>query len=362
MLRAPQIWDRVFRNTKMVVQEGPFRGIRLVNEAMLAGGDLCAKLIGTYELELHALLSRISYRNYGAIIDIGCSDGFYAVGFAKLFPDAVVHANDTSSEAQRITGLNAARNGFSERIIIGGVVDRVFLLELACGYEQLLVFCDIEGAERQLLGDAEVAAGLANADLIVEAHDLFDPLITPAIWASFSGTHRIEVIHQKGRDLHQFAYLSDFPEIDNYTALCEHRSSGQHWLFCEARDPLLSVSTRETSLTTFHGTRIYLDIETLELRHGPSDKVPHNVTFVPRGRRGVMMWTDEEARVPIACNARGSFAVRDPGFAPTVFGIVAAPEIGRVGLRTGTNYLTAIPGGRVMATAPHCRQWEWFNL
>ena len=160
MPRTGRLLEIVFRSTNMTVQAGPFLGIRLAQRAMWADGDLCAKLLGSYEKELHNVITRARGRSYDAILDIGSGDGFYAVGFAALFREAPVYAFDHNETAQRITTENAILNGLSERIHAGGLLSASKLMDLASTYGRLLVFADIEGSERELLGDGEVARAL----------------------------------------------------------------------------------------------------------------------------------------------------------------------------------------------------------
>src|SRR6478672_6897407 len=75
------------RNTLMkiapglVVQHGPFKGMKYpgVNSV---GSALIPKLLGSYERELHPLIDSICAGQYDQVVDIGCAEGYYAVGLA----------------------------------------------------------------------------------------------------------------------------------------------------------------------------------------------------------------------------------------------------------------------------------------
>jgi protein-L-isoaspartate O-methyltransferase len=53
-------------------------------------GALAPRLIGTYEDELHPHLAEALAADPEVILDIGCAEGYYAAGLARLAPGAVV--------------------------------------------------------------------------------------------------------------------------------------------------------------------------------------------------------------------------------------------------------------------------------
>ena len=52
------------------------------------GSVLIPKLLGSYEQELQPLLQRLAAQNYSEIVDIGCAEGYYAIGLGGCFPRA----------------------------------------------------------------------------------------------------------------------------------------------------------------------------------------------------------------------------------------------------------------------------------
>ena len=61
-----------------VVKSGPFRGLTYPGESATSVDALIPKLLGVYESQLHPCFSR----GWTHFIDIGASDGYYAVGMA----------------------------------------------------------------------------------------------------------------------------------------------------------------------------------------------------------------------------------------------------------------------------------------
>ncbi|MER8855365.1 50S ribosomal protein L11 methyltransferase [Mesorhizobium australicum] len=360
--RPAHLLEMVFRNTNMTVQSGPFQGMRLARRAMWADGDLCAKLFGTYESELHSIITLLTGQLYDAIVDIGCADGFYAVGFAKLFAGTPVYAFDYDETAQRITAENAIGNSLGTRIQVGGLLSAEQLIEIASNYGRLLVFTDIEGSEKQLLGNGVVANALSSSDLIIETHDFRDRTITPAIWEKYSETHKIEVIHHAGRDPHAIPFLSNMSEINRWKAVCEYRENNQHWLFCRSRNPSDHLTRKlQSHLVTAHGTVLYIENISRSLQHGFPDRRSIKVTLLCEGASGKLVYERGGFRYPVICQEGGSFAIAEQNpSSPTIFEIVRL-NTGEIGLRAGDAYLCAESNGQITLSRPHLRGWECFR-
>src|SRR5687768_8491348 len=80
-----------------VVRGGPFAGMTIGEHG--SEGCHAPRLLGCYEHELHPHLERLIRRGFAAVLNIGCSAGYYAIGLARRIPRAVVHAHDTDTNA-----------------------------------------------------------------------------------------------------------------------------------------------------------------------------------------------------------------------------------------------------------------------
>ena len=56
--RSQRLLPRIWQHTQGTVQTGPFEGMRLLEEVAWGDGDLCAKILGIYEDELHLEIER----------------------------------------------------------------------------------------------------------------------------------------------------------------------------------------------------------------------------------------------------------------------------------------------------------------
>ena len=80
-----------------VVQAGPFAGLRFTGQT--SEGCTAPRLLGCYEHELHPHIERLIGQTFDALLNIGCADGYYAVGLAMRMPGVPVFAHDLNPKA-----------------------------------------------------------------------------------------------------------------------------------------------------------------------------------------------------------------------------------------------------------------------
>ncbi len=236
-LRAPgaQLADRLQHR----VARGPFAGMLYPRRR----GDIvhAAKLLGTYESELHPALERLLERAPTRVVNVGSGDGYYVVGIARRLPTAQLIAVDPDPLAQRACAATAARNG-----VAGRVTPRVRLdaagLQAELGPHRCLCVVDCEGFEDDLL-DPVAAPALAAADLLVETHDFAREGVTARLTARFAATHDIARIELAARDVAAVAaavpafaaLVADRDARVGAGLLEEFRHRPQSWLVCTSR-------------------------------------------------------------------------------------------------------------------------------
>src|SRR5258706_1526195 len=228
--------ELVKQHTGMIVQRGPFAGMRMIDGSMRGDGDIAPKLLGTYEQELHPHLERFAKRPYDALIDVGCAEGYYSVGAARLFPGAPVIAYDSDKGALDILLMTAEQNGCTDQIRTGQFCDPATLRAVLRDHPHSLVIVDCEGYEKTLFSDPETNKWAASSDLIIECHDIWDHKITPTITGALAGTHDITVERASGRDPNVFPFLAGLSDLDRWRSVWERRGCLMHWLICEGRN------------------------------------------------------------------------------------------------------------------------------
>ncbi len=214
----------------LVVRGGPFAGMRYVSRPY--GGAFYPKLLGSYEAELHGMLARALESRYHEVINIGCGEGYYAVGLSLRLPDARVHAFDTSARARRLCARLARLNGVAGRVAVSGACTHRRLDELT-GRRALFV-CDCEGCELELLRP-ELVPGLTRCDLLIELHDFVDRCISRTITARFAATHDITLVSSVTRDPSAYPSLNALSPEDRLVAVAEGRPETMQWAFMTAK-------------------------------------------------------------------------------------------------------------------------------
>lgn len=225
---------RIRVHTGMVVQTGPFAGMRMTEGVSWGNGDFTTKLLGCYEQEIVGALREAIAANPDMIVNVGCAEGFYAVGLARLVPSVPIFAFDAYPPALAICRETAALNGVSERITLGGQCTADQITALIAPAKRPFLLLDCEGNELSLLMAPDPAA-FAHATLLIECHDFENRTITPALTKRFQDTHAIARIEQGARDPNQYPELRNWHEHWRWLAMSESRPETMHWLFMTPR-------------------------------------------------------------------------------------------------------------------------------
>jgi hypothetical protein len=220
------------------VAAGPFKGMRYISECTT--GTLSPKILGSYEAELHDIVNRIMQTNYEYVFNIGCGEGYYAVGLARAMENVTVYAFDIDTTALTNVSEMAAINGVSKRVIATDVCD----LTTFNSFEKAksVVICDIEGNEEDVL-DPAVYGALRHMDLLVEIHDgprstrLHDLLVE-----RFRESHKLEFVRYRDRGYDDCKSIKSLKRRKNKVmSVNEFRKRGIEWGF-------FTVKRQEVSL------------------------------------------------------------------------------------------------------------------
>lgn len=209
---------------------GPFAGMTYMGATE---GALLPRLVGCYEAELHPTLLQMRQENYRHIVDIGCAEGYYAVGLARLMPQCTVFAHDISEVAQKACKELAQLNGVSDRVQVSGIFDGSLLAEHV--REKTLVICDTEGAEEHILDPVQFPA-FANVDLIVEVHECFKQGLIATLTDRFKATHDIEWVWQSLSATRELPdWVRDLQHLDQILCSWEWRVGATPWAIMRSR-------------------------------------------------------------------------------------------------------------------------------
>ncbi len=213
------------------VLSGPLRGLRYPSLSA-AGSSLLPKLVGCYEFELHPAIEQLLANDLSAIVDVGCAEGYYAVGMALRCPRVPVYAFDTDERARELCSSMADHNGVAERVQVLGGCSVQELLSLPLGEHALLVV-DCEGYESQLLTEASVRQ-LSRHSLVVECHDFLEPGTTSVLRSRFRDSHQLLEVRSlpdlRRAEVVSNLCLADLSAEERLIAVSENRPARMGWL------------------------------------------------------------------------------------------------------------------------------------
>lgn len=232
-LLLTEIYDRFGDG---VVRNGPFAGLRYP-VLQSVGSSLFPKLLGSYEAELHPWIAEVCAGAYTEIVDVGCAEGYYAIGLARRVPEARVYAYDTDARAQALCAAAAELNGVASRVEVRATFEAAALAAIPVRGRGLVV-CDCEGAELDLFTPDTVPL-CAGWDLLIETHDFLDVTGSTRLQARFAASHEVRACLSV--DDIQKAKHYDYPELaaldlaTRRAIVGEGRPAIMEWLFFTAR-------------------------------------------------------------------------------------------------------------------------------
>jgi hypothetical protein len=215
------------------VMSGPFAGMQL------NGHPAAPELLGSYEHELFNLVHELAGWSYATVINVGARYGYYAVGLARLMPQARVLAFEGDDEALGMLRDAVAANGVVDRVMVGGFCDTAQFTTAIGDGVGVLVVCDIDGGERVLLDPAMVPA-LTRATILVECHGPPETPTEPVMATRFLPSHEVRRIATEDRVLTHLPpgiaepWRSRMPRTLE-ALMQEHRTQPQSWLLLTPR-------------------------------------------------------------------------------------------------------------------------------
>ncbi len=231
--RATLMLNTIVKLDGTTVQSGPFAGMDYPNASSEGSG--AARLLGVYEASLAPIIEQIIATDYAQVIDVGCAEGYYAVGLARRMPNARIIARDANPNALVLCQKLATDNGVLPQIHFGGnMVPADFDI---CLSAKTVVICDIEGGEETLL-DPTQGRGLLAADILVETHDCITSGLSQLITKRFAATHNITLIDRAISSTPLPAWMNRLSDFDRLMAIWEWRSGPTPWLWMTKKDRL----------------------------------------------------------------------------------------------------------------------------
>lgn len=229
-----RVAKRFVRANGLGVRGGPFAGMRYPRDAV-AATTVVPKLLGSFELELHPVIDEVLDRGCPTILNIGCAEGYYAVGLALRLPEARVYAFDSDPSFRRLCETMASLNGVDDRVTIYDAATAVGLQTFVQNGDRSFIVCDCEGCELELLDPAK-APFLRTASILVELHHFVDRTVSSVVLGRFRETHETHLIASSERDPKGYEELSRFSHQDAALAVAEFRPEPMEWAWMKPLD------------------------------------------------------------------------------------------------------------------------------
>jgi hypothetical protein len=229
-LRRQELLPYIFDRTGGKVQTGPFAGMTIIPSTSWGDGDTAAKLLGVYEDELHPCIYHAVDQRPDMFINVGCAEGYYAIGLSRLLGHVPGIAVDINLGATKITMENAIANMTRNMEYVNVMADCAWLESKIKLANNPLLIVDCESYEIELLDPAKVSS-LKRSIILVECHDCMTPGITDTLIQRFKDTHNIDAIKQQYKDPYKFDFLEEISDCDKWALVHEGRPSTMTWLY-----------------------------------------------------------------------------------------------------------------------------------
>lgn len=217
------------RDARYTVKRGPFKGLKLPEMGAWSDYDILSKIVGSYEAELFSSLDRAVSQKPDIVINIGASEGYYAIGLKRLLHSAKVFTFDIDEKSFPVLDHCAQLNGVDVTRLENFDFARPLADIPAQPEASLLFLADCEGAENDFV---KMPSDIVRRSaFIVELHDLFIAGTTERLTRFLCDTHVIEIIDQQDRN------IKDYPELDEmngsirHVLLDEFRATPMQWLY-----------------------------------------------------------------------------------------------------------------------------------
>lgn len=225
-------------NGEIIVKRGPFAGM-YYPEFESFGSSLWPKLAGVYEKELQSVIGETLNKEYKYILDIGCAEGYYSVGWALKNIAEEIYAYDIDPIARDLCTKMCLKNNVNINISDWCTPDTLLDFDFSSKKKRSLIMADCEGYERELFTE-NVVNNLNNVDMLIEVHDWNQCETTTLDYliSIFNKSHSYRII--TGIDDYEKAYkykieeLSEFDIKERYEILRENRRRLGKWIYFEA--------------------------------------------------------------------------------------------------------------------------------
>lgn len=214
-----------------IIAYGPFKGMSLSQKTWWGTFDYASKILGTYETQLIDKIISLSEPDT-ILIDVGAADGFFAIGLLRGGFFKRAECFEISPKGHEVIMENAIRNGVAEGISLHGKAEAAEILQIMQQGENVVLLCDIEGAEFDLFDD-NTLKGLQGSRIVIELHPhkAKDGKYQREALIERAGRYfTVDFLKRSPIPVGDFDELSHFNDNERMLAFSEGRGEAGEWL------------------------------------------------------------------------------------------------------------------------------------
>ncbi|MBP6023196.1 hypothetical protein [Ferruginibacter sp.] len=218
---------------KQEVKNGLFKGLKF-NHIKPTGSSVYAKLLGSYELELEPVLKNMLTQNFTQLVNVGCDEGYYAVGMARSLPGLNVIAFDCNKMAQEKCMALAVVNNVQQQVVVKGCFAENEIAGIKNAGKTLFII-DCEGCEDNVITQTLIS-DFEKACFIIELHYQQAPEILEKLQQMFTSTHSVTLV--KAFSDHERILQYRFAELEGLSYkkkefILTERNNYMEWFIAE---------------------------------------------------------------------------------------------------------------------------------
>lgn len=228
---------KIIKISNSKVMSGKYKSIHLENKSHWSKFDYATKLLGLYEEQIQNLIVDIQKKNnLKSFINIGCGDGYHALGLIKnkFFNKSICY--EISLEARNILETNIKKNNLYDKFIIRkeANIDEIKKDLQKLKSEETLFLIDIEGTEFTLFKDEDLNF-LKKSYLVIEDHNFLikDNELKEKFYSSLHKYFNVTFIENGPRNpfVIQNDFLDQLNDDSRFLLLGEGRPQKMRWIF-----------------------------------------------------------------------------------------------------------------------------------
>lgn len=234
--RRKMLANEIFARHGGVVQRGAYKGLKLDGSSDVSRGPLGIKILGLYEPPVvNEIAASAPFRD---LVNFGAADGYMSLGplYAGYCERSICF--ELTEGGRTAVAENATINDVRDKVVIRGKADETIMAqlnEIGVERENMLILCDIEGAEFSVLS-ADVLSQLRGTKIIIELHDrhMKDGLaLREALISRLPDGASHRILHANGVDYGDIEELALLSDNDRALVMSEGRKFYGEWMIIE---------------------------------------------------------------------------------------------------------------------------------